>query len=213
MTATQDDSQPRARRSKVSWHVDERARRLFDGKKENRSSAVADLARLRSGATHEIGSDPAVWRAAFLGYAENSDDLPFPSNDEVAVYTALSLYAYHQQGQADSMHTQGTSLGSALQRLAHQGGATTPNEAVVRRFNALVTADTAEETRTHLRSLVGQLRSNAIALDYGRLADDLVGLQSRTRSRVQLRWSRDFSRTPKADELPAEPPSPTATTN
>lgn len=213
MSAPHKDLQPPQHRSKVSRHVAERATKLYEGKQANLSGSVADLARLRSGAAHEIGVDPATWRAAFLGYPENTHDSPFPSDDEWAVYMALSLFAYHQQGQATSMHVEGVSFGAALRKLAHIGSATAPNDAVVRRFNALVTADTTEETRTHLRSLVGQLRSNKISLDYGRLADDLVRLRSPWRSGVQLRWSRDFSRTPHIDEPPGESSSSTMSAN
>ena len=199
MAVAQKDSKPDDRRSTVYRYVAERAGRLYEGKLEDRAGAVADLARLRSGATREIGSDPAVWRAAFTGYPEVADDTTFPSHAEFAVYVSLSLYAYHQQGQRSSMHTEGPSFGTALRKLAYVGTETTPKESVVRRFNALVTADTFDETRSHLRSLVGQLRAEGIPLDYGRLADDLERLHSPWRNGVQLRWSRDFSRTPRTE--------------
>lgn len=196
-------------RSRISGHVDRRVRSLYKGMRNNSGAAVAALAKLRRAASSEIGDDPAAWQIAFLGFGDNTpDDYPFPTSEERAVYSALTLYSLHQQSKDECMHADGPSLGSALNRLAHAGGADGPSEPVIRRFNALVTADTADETQWHLRSLVGQLRAHGIRLDYGRLADDLAALAGRgrkgevdgaARRRVQLRWSRDFSRTPASD--------------
>lgn len=194
----------------INRHVDRRARDLYTGMRRNSGAAIGALAKLRRAASSDIGEDPAAWQVAFLGFGDNTpDDYPFPTSDEQAVYLALTLFALHQQSKSESMHVDGPTLGTALSHLAHAGGADGPSEPVIRRFNALVTADTADETRWHLRSLVGQLRAHGIPLDYGRLADDLAALAGRgrkgetdgaARRRVQLRWSRDFSRTPKYDD-------------
>ncbi|MFT3663181.1 MAG: type I-E CRISPR-associated protein Cse2/CasB [Gordonia sp. (in: high G+C Gram-positive bacteria)] len=213
MTATSENPT----RQGINAHVDRRARELFKGMRGNNGAAIGALAKLRRAATSDIGEDPAAWQVAFLGFGDRtSDDLPFPTAQETGVYLALTTFALHQQSKNESMHVDGPSLGTALNRLAHAGGgADGPSEPVIRRFNALVTADSDEETRWHLRSLIGQLRARSIELDYGRLADDLAALAGRTRKgenegaarrRVQLQWSRDFSRTPKTAD-------PSATTN
>lgn len=196
----------------INRHVDKRATDLYTGLQRNNGSAIAALAKLRRAAASEIGEDPAAWQVAFLGFAHPDGDWDTPTYDEQAVYLALTLYALHQQAKNESMHQDGPSLGTALRQLATIDGADNPSESVTRRFNALVTADTALESRWHLRSLVGQLRAHGIRLDYGRLADDLAALAGRQRRhessgagrrRVQLTWSRDFSRTPKLDPAPS----------
>ncbi|MBB1017419.1 type I-E CRISPR-associated protein Cse2/CasB [Dietzia sp. DQ11-71] len=178
--------------------------------RHNRGAAVGALARLRRATATEIGEDPSAWQIAFLGYPVPEDDRDYPSADEKAVYLTLTLFALHQQSKNEPMHEDGgPSLGTALSRLARISGSEDASDPVVRRFNALVTADSEPETRWHLRSLVGQLRAHDIRLDYGRLADDLSVLgghhrrsesSDQARRRVQLRWSRDFSRAPKPDE-------------
>lgn len=193
----------------ISAHVDRRARDLFRGVQQNNAAAIGALATLRRAATSEIGDDPAAWRAAFLGFGDRTpDDVPFPTSSEQAVYWSVILYSIHQQGRPESMHNNHSRPGLALGRLAHEPGTDGPSGAVVSRFNALVTADTSKEVHWHLRSLIGQLRANGIPLDYGRLADDLAALNGRCRKgetpgaarrRVQLQWSRDFSRAPKPD--------------
>lgn len=197
-------------RSAENLHVARRAEDLYKGVQDNRGAAVGALARLRRAASTEIGEDPAAWQVAFLGYPVPDDDRDYPSAGEKAVYLALTLFALHQQSKSEPMHIKdGPTLGAALSRLARVNGSEDPSDPVIRRFNALVTADTEPETRWHLRSLVGQLRAHGIPLDYGRLADDLAvlnGYHRRTESadqarrRVQLRWSRDFSRAPKPDK-------------
>ncbi|MFZ2509872.1 MAG: type I-E CRISPR-associated protein Cse2/CasB [Gordonia sp. (in: high G+C Gram-positive bacteria)] len=206
----------------IDRHVDRRARDLYKGMRNNSGAAIAALARLRRAAASEIGDDPAAWQTAFLGFGGNTpDDFPFPSQEESAVYLALTLYALHQQSKPETMHVDGPTLGDALGRLARADGANTPSEPVIRRFNALVTADTASETQWHLRSLVGQLRAHGIPLDYGRLARDLAALDGfarkgespgAARRRVQLQWSRAFSRTPKPTHVSAEAPTPAEST-
>ncbi|WOC11282.1 type I-E CRISPR-associated protein Cse2/CasB [Gordonia sp. MP11Mi] len=206
------DKAETTRRKGVDAHVDGRARNLYSGLSRNSGAAVASLAKLRRAATSDIGADPAAWQVAFLGFGTPTEDYPFPTYDEQGVYLALTLYALHQQSKGDPMHVDGPTLGTALGTLARPAGSDGPSDAVIRRFNALVTADTAEETRWHLRSLIGQLRARGIPLDYGRLATDLAALAGRdwkgdapgdARRRVQLRWSRDFSRTPSTDDRPA----------
>lgn len=201
-------------RSPVNRHVARRAKELWKGMDNNSGAAVGALARLRRAASTEIGDDPAAWQVAFVSFPVPDDDRDYPNAEEKAVYLALTLFALHQRSKSEPMHLEdGPSLGSALSRLARINGSDDPSDPVIRRFNALATADTELETRWHLRSLVGQLRAHDIRLDYGRLADDLAvlgGYHRRTESadearrRIQLRWSRDFSRAPKADAESSE---------
>jgi CRISPR type I-E-associated protein CasB/Cse2 len=70
---------------------------------------------------------------------------------------------------------------------------TTSSEATRRRFEALGTASTFEEVSHHARGLISQFRTHDIPLDYGRFADQLVGLlHPASADRVRLSWGRDF---------------------
>lgn len=170
---------------------------LQDGAIKNRAGAVGSMARLRRSIGKGIGEDPTVWRVVFDGFPQRFQHGDDPTPEERSAHTAVCLFALHQQSQGTQMHRHGIGLGSAVRRLAQQPGEDAPRESIVRRFNALVTADNFEEVGQHLRSLVGLFRTNGIPLDYGRLADDLAGLAALDRGRrdrVLLRWSRDFSR-------------------
>lgn len=204
--------------STVNRHVARRAEDLWKGVEKNSGSAVSALARLRRAASAEIGDDPAAWQVAFLGFSVPDDDRDYPSAQEKAVYLALTLFALHQQSKKIPMHQEnGPTFGAALGQLARINGSDDPSDPVIRRFNALVTSDGDAETRWHLRSLIGQLRAHDIRLDYGRLADDLaalsgyhrgIGSADAARRRIQLRWSRDFSRTPKTETDSGADPTP-----
>lgn len=185
----------------VGQFVGGRIATLQDGAIKNRAGAVGAMARLRRSIGTEIGEDPTVWRIVFEGFPQRFQHGDDPTPEERAAHTAMSLFALHQQSHGTQMHRHGIGLGSAVRQLAQQPGEDAPQESIVRRFNALVTADHPAEVRHHLRSLIALFRANTIALDYGRLAEDLAGLERGRRDRVQLRWSRDFSRVgePKDD--------------
>ena len=61
------------------------------------------------------------------------------------------------------------------------------------------------ERNHHARGIVTQLRSHAIALDYGRLAVDLYDLQFlNCADRVRRQWGRDYYRTPPTNQPAAD---------
>jgi len=119
-----------------------------------------------------------------------------PTKAERSVFTAMTLYAFHQQSRTKRMHQPGDRFGTALGRLTRkQPSGRTPlsEDAVRRRFAVVLTASTYEELLHYLRTLVRLLRDKEIPLDYGRLAADLMAWQSRYgRQGVRLHWSRDF---------------------
>ncbi len=169
--------------------------------------AVAALAALRRAVAAPVGSVPEVWDLTTLPWVD--DTTPWvtdePTPEELACHTALTLYALHQQSKGDPMHVRAgrqdsRSLGTAVARLI--AAVDSPQRradpdrvsSLRRRFNALVTASTFAELAYHLRGLIMQLRGEGIALDYGRLADDLAGLQNPRRADgVRLRWARDLA--------------------
>lgn len=162
------------------------------------ASARATLAHLRNAANAAPGSVPTIWELTIAGIpGQPSDTTMAPTREERAAHAALTLYASHQQSVRDPMHAPGIGLGHAVERLAPKGDGR--RGAVRRRFDAVATASTLEEAAHHLRGLVGQLRSAKIPLDYGQLADDLVGVQQpRTIDAVRLRWARQYYRTTTA---------------
>jgi CRISPR system Cascade subunit CasB len=192
-----DPGWPRPR-SPLRDVVDARVRNLQLRYRENMSSGVSDLAALRRAVNMSPGADPRVWELTLAGVDVPSSTGDEPTAAERAAHAALTLYAVHQQSQVKPMHVGGRGLGGAVRTLGRQ-----VNEAAVRRrFEALGTAATFPELMTHARGLVTQLRSAGIPLDYGQLAEDLVGLQTpSTAARVRLRWGRDYHRV-----RPADPP-------
>ena len=182
------------RRGAVGKLVAERAARLA-GSRE-RSSSVAAFAHLRANVNREPGIDGSIWGITIDGVPgyPRSDE---PTREELAVHTALTLFAVHQQGVGEDMHRVGVGLGQAVRRLddVTGGGSDDTTSPVRRRFNALVTAETLSEVRNHLRGLITQLRARGIALDYGMLADDICQFEWPGQAdSVRRRWARQYHR-------------------
>lgn len=169
------------------------------------SEALAALARLRRGVGKEVGAMPDLWQYTLADLPVPEPDRRRPDYDkptvfERAAYTAMTLFAVHQQSRSQGMHQQGQSLGTAVRNLRIRSASA---EAVRRRFEALGTAETYTEVVNHARGLITQLRSEGIPLDYGALTEDFVWLQSRAADRVRLRWGRDFYRTTRNEDQQA----------
>lgn len=120
---------------------------------------------------------------------------------EIAVHTALTCYAVHQQSRTDvRMHDVRRSFGSALGMIRLRPGVQKDrpdNEeaGVVSRYEALATATSINEVTGHLRALVGLLRDRQVGFDYGGLVEDLYDYPDPARAaKVRLRWGRDFYR-------------------
>lgn len=159
----------------------------------NPSRARASLAHLRRAVGKEPGEVPEV-----LGLIIDPD-APTPRSDEptreeIAINTALTLYAVHQQSQGEPMHVRGVGFGRALARIRYRDG--DEDRGILRRFQSVGTAGTVEELVYHARGLVTLLRGAGVGFDYGRFAQDLLDFQDPwRRDRVRLRWGRDFYRT------------------
>ena len=68
---------------------------------------------------------------------------------------------------------------------------------MLRRFNALATADSMPEVSHHLRGMIQLLRREGIPLDYPQLAEDLYQYQFVDGApNVRLRWGRDLYASP-----------------
>ena len=169
----------------------------------------AELAELRRGVGRQPGDLPALWGALLADMPEQLQGSNGPSKAEWAVYTALTLFALHQQGEAGvSMNQPGRTLGGAVRQLAEKtaAGQDWTESSVLRRFNALATAEEITEISHHLRGMVQLLsaaKDGGIPLDYPQLAADLYELQctdpryAQTPANVRLRWGQDLYRDPK----------------
>ena len=167
----------------------------------------AELAKLRRGIGHAPGDLPELWGSFLLEMPESFQGRSAPSAAEWAVYLALTLYAMHQQGNDRLMNCPGNTLGRAVRQLAERNAGKDWTEAsVLRRFNALATAEEITEISHHLRRMVQLLstaKDGAIPLDYPQLAVDLYGLQctdpryTQIPANVRLRWGQDLYRETK----------------
>jgi CRISPR system Cascade subunit CasB len=157
-------------------------------------SSKADLALLRRGVGKKIGEIPEILGYVYLPIDEDNKYTDLAAN---AIYTALTLYAFHQQGnikfmggsdeQDESVHHK--SFGYAVKQLCTED----TKIAVTRRFDKVLTAKDLSELAVHARALIGQLRQKSISFDYGQFAKDLYWFQQEDYKRnVVLKWGKDF---------------------
>lgn len=176
--------------------VSHKIQKLYSSYSAGNSSAKKQLSDLRRAVEQNPAKNPLAWQ-----YVISSDkDSCFPEKQEYrtsdaptrtenAIYSALALYAVHQQSEQRIMHASGLPFGNAVGQLVYRR---TPS--IKRRFDSLLQARTFESATYHARSLVQLLKQEEIPFDYGRFATDLAQLQNpSTKSGVITRWSRDFT--------------------
>ncbi|MEU0744680.1 type I-E CRISPR-associated protein Cse2/CasB [Streptomyces sp. NPDC006134] len=172
-----------------------------EGYLNDRSQAVAALARLRRGAGREAGETPDLWSLIDTGPLHTPAEGMRPLSEqelvraENALHTALTLWAFHQQSRSTPMHRRHTrerpgGLGAAVRRLMPADGVDEP----VRK--RLVRAGTAPDLVTlaqRLRDIVALLRRDDIPLDYALLAGQLYLWQwPDGPAAVRRSWGRSF---------------------
>ncbi|MEG2950516.1 MAG: type I-E CRISPR-associated protein Cse2/CasB [Clostridia bacterium] len=165
-------------------------------------ASAAALAKLRRGIGRAPGEMPELWEATLQGLPEELlSKNGQPTRGEWASYTALTLFALHQQGkdmQSDLMSQSGVGLGKAIRKLVRSKD---DEERVKRRFDACATSADIVELSNHLRGMVQLLKAAGIALDYPALAKDLYLYQFPPyQSSVRLRWGQDYYLFEKAEE-------------
>jgi len=173
-------------------------------------ASKAKLAHLRANLTKQPGIDSNItdYTIKDISPYEQGDE---PTESEVAVHLAMTLFATHQQSQSESMQVDGIGFGQAVATLEarnREGKKVEGTSPERRRFDAAVTSTNLTELAHHLRGLIGQLRAKGIGLDYGLLAGDLYRFQFPSGAdSVRRKWARQFYRleSPKA--------SPTLTDN
>ena len=167
----------------------------------NEARARGELAALRKGVSRSPGELPEIWELTRVEVPDGAGDAP--TWEEIAVHTAMTLYAVHQQSRTEPMFRPGVGLGSAAHDLV---GRDEENPSARARFNALVTSTTVAELHHHLRSFVSLLRARGIALDHAMLADDIFRFQQPGGAKkVRLNWAHQYyslpAETPPADNV------------
>jgi len=165
-------------------------------KRASESVCRATLARLRRGVGRAPGEIPALWGILLQDMPEDMQASGrTASHQEIAIYTALTLFAVHQQGwnpQSRPMHQRDCTLGGAMARLITPGDEDSRNR-VERRFSQAATASDMSEFSHHLRGLVQLLGAQGIPLDWARLAGQVFAYQNPERvGQVRLRWGEEF---------------------
>ena len=196
-----------SRTQAIRGYVDGKIQWLW-GLPENQRRA--ELAKLRRGIGHAPGELPDLWGGLLQGMPASFYGTNGPSHEEWAVYLALTLYALHQQSNDTVCVSQlGCTLGRAVRRLAEQtvaSGQDWTESSILRRFNALATAEEITEISYHLRGMIQLLsaaKDGGIPLDYPQLAADLYELQctdpryAQIPANVRLRWGQDLYRETK----------------
>ena len=172
-----------------------------DGRTLEQSSSKAQLALLRRGAGKSPGELPELWGVFLKNMPEElmgKDGRP--SYAEWAVYTALTLFALHQQGHSEPMHGEGEDnrLGRAARKLAHGDE---EEENIRKKLSTAARSDDMTELSYHLKTVVRLLANDDIRLDYVDLAMDLYSFQfAKNADRIRLKWGQDFYRFEKTED-------------
>lgn len=117
------------------------------------------------------------------------------NNYEKAIFTAIQMYALHQQSNVNSVlkldYQNGDkrqNLGDALSTLRSPDSKSTDV-----RFNAMVTSSNFEELQNHLRQLIKILKAKSeVKVDYASLADDLYWFLLNKKDGVKIKWARSY---------------------
>lgn len=161
----------------------------------------AELAELRRGVGHAPGEIPALWGTFLEDFPEDICNDPKKSKQrarmEWAVYTALTLFALHQQGKdfhTEWMDASDRRFGQAVRKLAPSNDDSDDNLNRIRnRFNIIATSANIRELANHLRAMIHILRDADIAFDYADFAADLYCFMSPVLvNEIKLKWGRDF---------------------
>ncbi|MFF4607171.1 type I-E CRISPR-associated protein Cse2/CasB [Streptomyces sp. NPDC001339] len=154
----------------------------------------AQLAALRSGTGREAGTVPAMWPYYRTRMSCDLRERGSLTRDLIAEHAALTLFGRHQQGRRRRMHIPGNTPGTAARLLLAKSGS--GEEALERRFGALLTSIDGGELAMHLRGLVTLLSRAEIGLDYDLLRTALRTWDDPKRpnaqGRFRDRWDRDF---------------------
>lgn len=132
---------------------------------------------------------------------------------EQAIFTAIQMYAIHQQSNVESVLKFGNddenesrekkykaNIGDALATLRSD-----ESESIDKRFNAMITATNFNKLSYHLRQMIKILKSKSDAkVDYAKLAEDLYWFMIGRKEEVRLSWARSYYKYRKNEEMEGE---------
>lgn len=178
-----------SRKRQVYGYVARRVEALLH--QRDSGSGRAALAELRRGVGHAPGELPRLWGMFLENLPEEMMNTSgTPTRAEWAIYTALTLFALHQQGQANAMHQADISLGEAAAQMVE---APDDCERIWQRLNVVAVSEDMVSMSYYLRSLIQLLKANGVSLDYAQLAADLYDFQHPEQAaKVRLRWGQSF---------------------
>ena len=163
----------------------------------------ATLAKIRKTLGKPLSEATEMWPILFKNLPEEFlSSYQQPSYEELAIYTALQLYALHQQGVSTSVMLDDSkpyeNIGSALGKLRKEDDTTS----IDRRFNTMITSSTFEELTYHLRHLISLLKveSPVIQVNYSGLANDLYWFLNNGQENVRLNWARAYYKQIKGEK-------------
>lgn len=177
------------------------------------SSTKALLANMRNSADKDISNnvDALAYVFSNLSYGED-DRYGELSYMEQAIFTAIQMYAIHQQSNVESVLKFGNddenesiekknkykaNIGDALATLRSD-----ESESIDKRFNAMITATNFNKLSYHLRQMIKILKSKSDAkVDYAKLAEDLYWFMIGRKEEVRLSWARSYYKYRKNEEM------------
>lgn len=177
---------------------------------ENCNNRNAELARLRRG----VGKSPGEMPELYGIFLKDMPEILWNRDGQVtraewSCYICLTLYAVHQQGnmnQIQNVHTDcKVSVGKALRRMVSvqckEKADNNAEERGMQKLQMLITSKDMEEFSYHLRNIIRLLKSNGVALNYIKLAEDIYNFQfPESKKQVSLAWGQDFYREYKEEK-------------
>lgn len=178
------------------------------------SSTKALLANMRNSADKDISNNVDALAYVFSNLSYGEDDRGGElSYMEQAIFTAIQMYAIHQQSNVESVLKFGNNdenesrekkykanIGDALATLRSD-----ESESIDKRFNAMITATNFNKLSYHLRQMIKILKSKSDAkVDYAKLAEDLYWFMIGRKEEVRLSWARSYYKYRKNEEMKGE---------
>lgn len=180
------------------------------------SSTKALLANMRNSADKDISNNVDALAYVFSNLSYGEDDRGGElSYMEQAIFTAIQMYAIHQQSNVESVLKFGNddeneseekknkykaNIGDALATLRSD-----ESESIDKRFNAMITATNFNKLSYHLRKMIKILKSKSDAkVDYAKLAEDLYWFMIGRKEEVRLSWARSYYKYRKNEEMEGE---------
>ena len=175
------------------------------------SSTKALLANMRNSADKDISNNVDTLAYVFSNLSYGEDDRYVElSYMEQAIFTAIQMYAIHQQSNVESVLKFGSddenesreekykaNIGDALATLRSD-----ESESIDKRFNAMITATNFNKLSYHLRQMIKILKSKSDAkVDYAKLAEDLYWFMMGRKEEVRLSWARSYYKYRKNEEM------------